>query len=363
MKKFIIIAMLILPFYAYSATVTDVGVLPAPVGYTPTSSQCSDINETGQAACLSKALGVPYKCGFRLAKTCQRVHNTIFKYDKGQVTVVTSGIDSGYGSPTNFVNGINNFGDIAWGNTKFISDYGKIVETKTIVGGSKSVFNSKAYTLEGVVIQFSGVPTTTNDTITSPNVISNSGELAGMQWATATSTLNGVAGVGGTGLFVQQETLDHLVSLGDDPLPQTWADKALSFGWNSVRSYVYDINDRGTVAVGLSGNFTLPKGTKICDRSFMCISNIEPTPANHAVRKFVGINNFGDAVGVYYPSTYINSGYPAAWINGEKINIDEAISNTGYKVLSVDDINDSLQIIGTCLKNGIQRGCIIEMLF
>jgi hypothetical protein len=353
---------LLLSTAANAATVTDVGLLPAPAGYTATSSRCADINEAGQMACLSKALGVPYKCGFRLAKTCQRVHNTIFRYDAGLATAVASGIDAGYGSPTNYVNGINNLGDVAWGGTTFISDYGKIVESRTVVGGSKSVFNNKAYTLGGTPILFAGVPTTSQDTFTSPNTISNSGELAGMQWATATGTLNGVIGIGGTGLFVGQAELDYLISLGDDPAPQMWPYKAVSYGWNSVRTYVYDINDAGNVVVGLSGsNLTVAYGTRICARDFSCTPESNTILGVVSINKPVGINNLGDAVGYYYPGAYKLDNYPAAWINGERIDLNNAIAGTGYTILSVGDINDGLQIAGTCLKGGIQRGCIISL--
>jgi len=89
-------------------------------------------------------------------------------------------------------------------------------------------------------------------------------------------------------------------------------------------------------------------------------------------KAFRGINNIGDAVGVFTPGVYRYQtsypSYPWVWLLNSEGGRDEYDANdllppdSGYTVLSVSDINDKREIVGTCEdSNGEQRGCILHV--
>lgn len=425
-KLHLLVSGLVFSAAANAVTVTDVGTLPRPVanplnGTTwSLSSACIDINDSGIAACKSIAVGPTYRCGWRGAQRCASSVEKAVKWTGSQLVDVAPATTAARDNPL----GINNNGDMfgyvyagqvygpnagriwkADGSIKttagpviWVNDLGAYVdETAAVVGGSTMVYFDKAHNSDSTLIPVTGLPTSSGGfTATSPHIIANDGEIAGAQIIQAFRADNGVINeipeVSGTGWFISQADVDAMPRNEDGTLDvyslELWP---MGYGHpystnNNVRSFVSDINEHNDIVVQ-SAKYSVSSGSlisQICSHGgetaftggngqtytgpYTCIPGYEPTGNGYGYSKrgFNGINNRGDAVGVYTPYLSTTS-KPYVWLkgndgsfSGQDLNL--LVAGLGYTVVSVFDINDARQIAGTCKNaSGIQRGCIINL--
>lgn len=81
---------------AGAASLVDVGTHPVPPPTTNAAtwtmaSACYDINEAGEAACLSTATGPSYCCGFRCVKRCSAKDSVVAKWSGDALVRMTPG--------------------------------------------------------------------------------------------------------------------------------------------------------------------------------------------------------------------------------------------------------------------------------
>lgn len=367
---------------ANAATVTDVGTLARPVS-NPTrgttwalSSTAVDINNAGQVAGVSIARGPIYGCGFRNAQKCQSVVETAFRYDAGLVPLSISGRDKPVG--------INENGDIygsAYTNQFYYPGAGRIwgpdgsvkVTTDPVInmndlgqyvteGRGTFAYYSSAFNVDGSLVDVAGIQPGTY-----PQLIANDGNIAGVQQI---QTLTADApDITGAGWFLTQSELDVSPVIDGVYDDLRWFDlypspAKIYSQYDVKRTVVLDNNIVGDVIIATINSFTYPAGSMICGRllSDSCEYHYSP----EGTRRFLGINDNRDAVGILYTTSAITSGKLTVWLNdgaGLVANdLDMLIAGSGYKVVSVGDINNDRQIAATCTNAfNEQRACIINI--
>lgn len=378
---------------AKAAIVTDVGTLERPIqnprgGISWTlSSECVDINDVGQAACQSIALGPVYRYGFRNAQKGRTEVSSVAMFDGFTLTSKT-------GSSTSIdrPKGINESGDIygyvysgqvyymgagriwgADGTTKVKSDPVLWVnDLGQYVTEGRGIFSyySGAYNSDGTLIDVAGfyssiyMPTQPG---TYPQLISNNGSIGGIQQIqqmTADSP-----DITGSGWFLTQAEVDVLPVVDGVFDDLRWFDLYSSAAkiysqYDVRRTQVLDSNNNGDIVISTINSFQYPTGSMICGRSVDDVCDYQYSP--EGIRQFVGINDNRDAVGTLFTNSTIASGKLTVWLNdGEGLvanDLNTLIAGSGYTATAVGDINNSRQIAATCKKStGEVRGCVISL--
>jgi hypothetical protein len=381
MKKLMLA--LLFPLACEAVTVTDVGTLPPPneqprcstlngsVSYScnaqwSMSSSCSDINELGIAACTSKATAPDYRCSInRFAPKCKNIKFYPARYD---------GILSQASSYQGITGNINSAGDISstagllradgtytlpLTSVIWVNDGGDyIAETAAATGGGwYTVYTDTIHSSDGSIIPFAGLTSPYGGLDGSmPTVIGNDGTIAGLQLLERAGSGGHVEHyTAGTGRFLSQADIDVLPRDQDGwlmPWQALWPFRAvtpyISAGnalYINDRSYVFDINDNGDLIIGIQGQRYFFESSQVCAHADSCFTpSFSPS----------GINNYGIFVGGGH---YV--GIQGLMLD---LNVDfPEIAAAGYSVVAVSDINDAMQVAGTCLKAGRQTGCIIGL--
>lgn len=407
-------------FSAHANTLTDVGLGPIPP-FDPAqgtnwtlSSSCIDINEYGEAACQTQAVGPVYGCGWRNAQSCSSKVKLVHKWD-GDSLLLMSSPDAEYDVPLV----INNNGEIggyayvgeiypsAGGNGRIWSIPGSPVTKSTVVpslndagdyilqwfdnpGGIRH-YTSAVYRADGIEIVYPGV-------FVRPFVIGNSGDIIGAQILQNfvqdihSPTGDEIPEVSGVGWLLAQQDVDAIpineVGLYDIDGDVVWPSifyRPMAF--TNYETTVSDVNDFGEFTVqtrfgGLfSARYCSPIGesqvTDIYGRAqtvpWVCESSNYHGGTYAGGKAFQGINDIGDAVGVFTPGAYsyqtTYTSHPWVWLKKSKKRWDEFNANdllpadSGYTVLTVKDINNSRQIIGTCENDATEvvTGCILDL--
>ena len=424
-KKILFVCALSVSSYVSANTITDVGVgnTPSfqPSHYDPTSnlapwslsSSCIDINNKGQAACQAKASGPTYRCGWRNAQTCQQTVTQVHRWNGTALELIShpasssdvplvmneKGQIAGYAyQGAVYPNGGGN-GRIWYSPTyrkkknnivTFLNDRGDYIEQLLEVPGGTRVYTSKVFDRHGVEMTFPG-------SLTLPFVINKSREVVGGQliqtYANAfqSGTGNERAEVSGVGWMLDQPAIDALpLTVNGEFDVDGRSYWALNFFRDTptanYKTWVNDINDNGdfigqTNFGGLySGAYCTREGETDYRDIFgnqrvlpwFCAGTNYIGGTYAGGKAFKGINNVGDAVGVFTPGVYSYTSQPTThpWVwlvnatgGWDEFNANELLpANSGYTVLSVNDINDNRDIVGTCqTPNGDQHGCILHL--
>lgn len=418
MKKIILgLAFTQMSFSVFANNIIDVGVGPAPA-YDPLrgtqwalSSTCVDINEAGEAACQTIALGPSYGCGFRNIKTCGSKVKKVALWN-GASLVDLSVIEANYDVPVT----MNNHGQIG--------GYGYVGQVYPSEGGNGAIWtpgqdpkgvqsvvislnDSGDYVLQGAyssggILTYTGSAHTADGTeiiypgpFVRPIAISNNGTLFGAQvlqsFVNEFNTPSGdeVPEVSGVGWLIDEESADQIelneAGLLDVDGTRMWQARYLRpMIFSSYSTSVNDVNDHDDFTFRYRYSSTLFSGY-YCTREGETQTQFVQQPTlpwkcenadvfggvNYSSRSINGINNIGDAVGVHVPPY---SGYHTppsvakVWLRNAAGGRDEydandlLPANSGYQVLVVKDINDNRQIVADCLNpEGEPRGCIIEV--
>jgi|GEM_PF-4279472 len=409
---------------ASASTVIDVGTLPAP-SYNPTNgtswtltSSCVDINDIGEAACMSLATGPVYRCGFRGSQKCSSKNQAVAIWKNDSLvrmstgTSATStfdvaykinnnGVIGGYSGAITYTSGNGRIWTAPGvvidkpNNVIFINDRGDYITESASTSGGVTDYADRAFTGTGEPILFPGVRV-------DPMVIGNDGEAAGGQMIQAfapgcdtCATQNDIPEISGAGWLLED--------LGTIPLTEegtfdvagyeyhpdgTMLWPALPYTRPSAttrRTMVLDINDQGDIAI--QQNFGSLYAGSICSHGTSEVTDAWGSP--HIVpwtckgtdysmgtyaggKAFLGINDNRDAVGIFTPGAYSYQAtyttYPWVWlrdpVTGEytEYNANDLLPpNSGWVIQHVYDINNNRQIVGTGTHNGVQRGFILSL--
>ena len=420
MKGFIYLASgVFLSSLASANTVINVGTGLVP-DYDPAqgttwelSSSCVDINEHGEAACQVRADGPVYSCGWRNAQNCSSKVYHVARWDGVGMTPM-SAPDATDDVPLV----MNNRGDIAgyaydgalypsgggngriWSTPEYpqykstivtsLNDDGEYILRSGAVSGGITTYDSTAHEADGTSIPFPG-------TEVRPFVIGNNGEVIGGQVIQDfvqdifSPTGNEIPEVSGVGWLLAQSDVDGLplnetglYDIDGDMLWQATYYRPTTF--SNYATTVSDVNDYGDFVLryqfgGLfQGRYCTREGESIITDVFgisrqvpwICDSTDYNGGTYAGGKAFRGINNIGDAVGSFTPGAYSYQTeymtYPWAWLRNAAGGWDEYDVNdllpvgSGYTVLTVQDINDNRQIVGTCVTDLDEvRGCIIDV--
>ena len=400
-------------------TVIDVGVGAAPE-YPPAygavwalSSNCVDINEIGEAACQTRATGPTYSCGFRGAQACS---SKVYQVQRWNGVALTLMSDPAATSDVPLA--MNSLGDIAgysqeeevypaggsngriWSAPQNpdikssvvidINDHGDYVLQWADSSGGVLKHDGLVYGADGEEIPYAG-------SLLRPFVIGNNRHAVGGQVIQSfvqdifSPTGDEVPDVSGVGWLYREDEVDTFPlnesGLFDVDGKIYWP--VLFYrpeGFTTYETTVSDINDHGDFVARMefgglfSGRYCMAEGESTVRDTFGVTQTVpwqcESTNYNGGTyaggKAFVGINNIGDAVGVFTPGAYsYQTTYPThpwVWLRNEAGTWDEYDANellpadSGYEVLAVKDINDVRQIVGTCsTPDGEVRGCIIEV--
>ncbi len=410
---------LVLPALARANTLTDVGLGPTPdfapaQGTTWTlSSSCVDINEAGEAACQSQAVGPTYGCRWRNAQRCSSKVKLVHLWD-GSDLIQMSRPDAEQDVPL----AMNNNGEIGGyayvdqvypsygGNGRIwsvpgtpegkesivtsLNDSGDYVLEWLDTPGGIRHYTSSAFLADGTEIVYPG-------DFVRAFAIGNSGDVIGAQILQTfvldihSPTGDEIPEVSGVGwLFSQQEVDDlpineaGLYDIDGDILWPARFYRPMAF--TNYATTVSDVNDFGEFAVqyrfgGLfSSRLCSPIGEsqvsdpwgRVSTVPWVCESSNYHGGTYAGGKSFRGINNIGDAVGAFTPGAYSYQStyttHPWVWLKNNTGGWDEFNANdllpagSGYTVISIADINDSRQIAGTCANNaGELRGCILDL--
>lgn len=402
---------------SHANNLIDVGVGATP-DYDPArgtqwnlSSTCVDINEAGEAACQTFALGPTYGCGFRNIKTCGSKVVQVSMWDGAALRQV-SAEDANYDVPLV----INNQGEIGGyryvgqvyphngGNGRIwtqgqtpkalaglvvsLNDNGDYVMQRAYSSGGKLIYTGSAHLADDSEITFPG-------DVVRPIAINNNRTVVGAQILQSfvnelsTSTGNEVPEVSGVGWLVDDELVSSLgvneqglLDVDRDTIWQTRYMRPIMF--TNYTTSIGDINEYGDFVYRshfssklYSGYYCSHEGetktglAKQPTVPWKCHSADSFASVNYSSRAFYGINNIGDAVGVHtppYSGYHTPPSFPKVWLRNVAGSRDEYDPNdllpegSDYQVITVNDINDNRQIVGTCLDPaGEKRGCIIEI--
>lgn len=407
-------------FSLFANTLTDVGLGPVPA-YDPDqgtewtlSSSCIDINDSGEAACQTQAVGPVYGCGFRNAQNCSSKVKLVHKWN-GNSLVMMSSPDAGYDVPLV----MNNNGEIggyayvgevypsAGGNGRIWSQPGapeakaSIVRSLNDAGdfvlewfdnpGGIASYTSSAYRSDGTEISYPGE-------FVRPFVIGNGDHVIGAQiiqnymHELHSPTGNEIPEISGVGWLLDQQQIDALPlnesGLFDMDGEILWpAPFYRPIGFTDYETSVNDVNAVGEFTVQMrfgglvSSRFCSPHSESTITDIFgtehtvpwVCeLSNYSGgTYAGGKV--FNGVNDFGDMVGSFTPGAYeYQTSYPThpwVWLKKatrgwDEYNVNDLLpAGSGYEVLWVRDINNSRQIVGDCRNtaNDVVTGCILDL--
>ena len=399
--------------------ITDVGVGPAPDfdpshGTTWTlSSTCIDINEAGEAACQARAVGPTYRCGFRGAQRCSSKVYHVYRWDDAGLMLMS---DPAAGNDVPLV--INNHGDIGGynyggavypsggGNGRIwidpetpqalaspvvsLNDAGDYILQSASSSGGVTQYGGTAHEADGTAIPLAGV-------FVRPFVLGNEGHIIGAQiiqsYVSELSSPTGdeIPEVSGVGRVLDQDEIDAL-ELNEEGLYDIDGDVLWPgtyyrpIGFTSYTTTATDVNDHGDFVFrynfgGLyQGRYCTPDGKTRNPAAtggtgvlpWKCVGTDYNGGTYAGGKAFHGINNRGDAVGVFTPGVYAYQStyttHPWVWLRNAAGGRDEYDANdllsagSGYTVLSVNDINDQREIVGTCeTAAGETRGCILHV--
>ena len=416
---------LLLPWTAAANTLTDVGVglepdFP-PSHYDPEihdqawtlSSSCVDINENGEAACRALARGPVYGCGWRNAQNCSSSVAHVHKWNGVDLELISA---AGAQSDEPLV--MNNKGWIAgysydgavypsgggngriWRNShyrqvkpslvSFLNDKGDFIVQSATTSGGVTSYSGVVYDKFDVEIPFPG-------SLLYPMALNKNRDVVGGQVIQdylselASPTGNEVPEISGVGWLLNQAEVDALPLTGfgliDLDRDQLWS--ALFYrpmGFTSYKTQAFDINEYGdfVVQTQFGGLFS----GRLCSREgettyndvygishtvpWVCDSTDYHGGTYAGGKAFRGINNIGDAVGVFTPGVYqyqtVYPTHPWVWLRNSAGGWDEYNANdllpagSDYTIVSINDINDRREIVGTCENpEGQQRGCILHV--
>lgn len=415
-----------LPLSANILVDVGVGQVPAydPLYWDPTSgepawtltSSCIDINDNGQAACRSVAVGPTISCGFRGIKTCGSSEAHVYRWNGTGLELMSdpaalgdtpsvinnAGVIAGYDYQGAVYPSGGNNGRI-WHapqvveSTYFpvssINDQGDYIQKEIVVSGGIVNYKGKVYSADGALLTYPG-------TTLLPFVVTNNGEVIGGQIIQEylsdlqSPTGNEVPEVSGVGWLLNQADVDAL-DLTEDGLFDVDRDRLwplLFYRPSTFANYstvASDANDFGdfvaTMSFGSlhSGYFCTREGESqyrdnlgiyhtvpwVCKSSHTTFT----TPLGETI--FKGMNNHGDIVAHFIPRsslyyTYPNdlTSHPWIWLvnaagGWDAYNVNDLVpANSGYTVVSVEDINDHRQLVANCLTpTGEKHGCILNL--
>lgn len=401
-------------------TLTIVGLGPVP-SFDPNqgtewklSSACVDINEAGQAACQTAADGPVYSCGWRNAQKCSTRVRLVHRWD-GASLLNLSGADAIYDVPL----AMNNNGTVVgyanryvgerlttftgngriWdtagspsikqSTVRWINDSGDYIQEASSSPGGVVNYTSQVHSADGAVHPLAGV-------FARPFVIGNKQHIIGAQILQSfvpdsqSSTGDEIAEVSGVGWILNQTQIDDLKRneegyLDDDgyllypvrfyrPMPA-----------QHYATTVSDVNDFGEFVAkvqigGYDGAFCDDKhSSEVRDYwggkhtvPWKCkYTNIQGLSGEG--KAYVGINNFGDAVGIFTPPPHFSSSpsdqQPRIWLKKSLNGWTEFDANdllpvgANYTIVDVKDINTHRQVVGTCQHNTteVRFGCILDL--
>lgn len=400
-------------------TLTDVGVGLAPE-YDPArgtewtlSSSCVDINENGEAACQTRADGPSYRCGFRGIKRCSSKLYQVQQWD-GQALQLVSAPTEGYSVPL-VINNVGQIGGYAYegavyprggGNGRIwqqgqaplskanpvisLNDAGDYILQNGTAPSGYMVYQNEAFHADDTPIPVAGLDVR-------PMVINNDGITAGGQiiqrfvHELSAPGGNEIPEVSGVGWLLDQNEIDDLPldpgGLYDVDGQILWQSRYYRI--SALANYetrVTDINEHGDILIHnrFGGLFS----SALCSREgesvitdvfgarhrvpWRCVGSDYTRGTFAGGKAFTGLNNIGDAVGVFTPGAYSYSSsytsHPWVWLRNTNGGWDEYDANdllpadSDYTIVSVSDINDSRQIVGNCLTAaGERRGCILHV--
>lgn len=393
---------------AYANSLTDVGVGAVP-DFNPShgtswslSSTCIDINEAGEAACQARADGPRYRCGFHNAQWCSSKVYHVYRWEASGL-VLMSNPASDYDVPL----AMNSRGDIAGyhypgavypsegGNGRIwsvpespkalpypvvsLNDAGKYILQSATASGGVVQYGGTVHEADGTEIRYPGFGLR-------PFVIGNGGDVIGGQivqeYVPETPTHDAIREVSGVGWLLTQAQVDALKrdedGLIDDDGNRLWPGIYYRpTGFTNYTTTAGDVNDHGDFVFrynfgGLySGQYCTPDGESN-GLPWKCLGTNYQGGTYAGGKAFSGINNHGDAVGVFTPGVYqYQTSYPThpwVWLRNAAGKWDEYNANdllpadSGYTVLSVSDINDRRDIVGTCKTQSEDiRGCILHV--
>lgn len=373
------------------------------------SSRCADINEVGQAACESVAEGPSYRCGRRNITSCSSKVKLAQRWDGASLVNLSAPTSPVISVPINerydVQMTINNHGAIASdrviyeipgspniksNNVRWINDSGEYVVERRGSSGGIPFYTSNAYNADGTEQPQAGA-------FARPMVISNNQHMIGAQilqsFVQDTSSSDEIAEVSGIGWLLDQTQIDNLKR---NELGNIDDDGYLLYPVRFVRpmaytstyySNVYDVNDFGefvskTNFGGLySGKLCDPKSSSVVSDywgglhtvPWKCTSTNYHGGTSAGGKAYLGLNNIGDAVGVFTPGVsgwqFYYPQIPLIWLKTSLNRWREFDANdllpagTDYTILKVKDINTRRQVVGTCQHNTteVQVGCILNL--
>lgn len=404
----------------FANTLTDVGLGPVP-DFDPNqgttwalSSSCVDINESGQAACQSQAMGPTYGCGWRNAQSCSSKVKLVHQWG-GASLLLMSGPGADYDVPL-VMNNNGAIGGYAYSGEVYPSEGGNgriwrmagSPEAKPSV--VRSLNDDGDYVLEwfdnpGGINHYTSTGFRVDDTplifpgnFVRPFVIGNGGHVIGAQIIQSfvqdihSPTGDEIPEVSGVGWLLSQQQVDALpineAGLYDIDGDIIWPSLFYRpIGFTSYQTTVSDVNDLGefVVRTQFGGLFS----SKVCSQlassevsdvygnvstvPWTCASSNYTGGTYAGGKGFQGINGIGDAVGSFTPGAYsYQTTYPThpwVWLKNSRGAWDEYNANdllpadSGYTIVNVQDINNARQIVGTCKNIDTEQvtGCILDL--
>jgi hypothetical protein len=372
---------------------------PEPPTWT-LSSSCVDINKSGQAACQTQALGPRWRCGS--TKICQSSATQVYLWN-GVDLERYSTAEAKADTPL----AMNNLGHIVG-----YEDLGAAAANTGRIWYDPFTRTSKAQPVtsindhgdhivsednEGQVFDSSDTEYPYPADLLQPFVVSNNGEVIGGQILQTfesedfSPTGNEIPEVSGVGWLLDQAEAD---AIGTDDEGLYNVDGKLLWqmifyrpdGVTNYSTVAHDVNDAGDFVAQYtfnelySGQYCSHEGeTPYVDNGggskvapWACEGTNYASGTDAGGKAFLGINNIGDAVGVFTPGVFDNQtaaiNHPWVWLRNAAGSWDEYNANdllpagSDYKVVAIRDINDQREIVGTCTNGaGEQRGCILQV--
>ena len=376
---------------AYAAAIVAIDPLAppptppyAPGVLNPTwtmTSSCVAINAMGDAACQSIATGSTYKFRQNAKQVFNRndVKTSVFRWSPGLGATKLSADTSALSTPTS-INAAGHVGGYVAsdgaGNGLIWMSAGVALAKPNSVGSLNDLGD---YVAGGIAYNQGGTPYVFSGVSAAPTVVSNGREFGGTQALQATAD-QGSRTVGGVGWL-------YVTPVDDTGAPNFPAPTPYWNGFGATTSSVTSISDNGTIGiskVAMNGSFVGGYVGGICRHG----SSSEYSPAGTFTVPWacvytpinaagllgaypVGVNNLGDGVGAYAPTSVAYATgrptLPMVWLkqaDGSTSEVDANTlvpSNSGWVFESVSGINDTRQIVGSGKLNGNRRGFVLTL--